>query len=151
MVTIVIRPGNLYGPFDKFDWDKSKVIAALIRKFVEKHDPINVWGDGKDIKDFLYIDDFIDGMLTVFKNDKIKVINISYGKSVSLKKVISLIKKNINNKLIVKHNLTKPSMIPYRKISNNLIKRTTKWYPKIDIETGLKKTIYWYLNSVNKN
>ena len=42
-------------------------------------------------------------------------------------------------------------MIPYRKISNNLIKRMTKWYPKIDIETGLKKTIYWYLNSVNKN
>ena len=51
----------------------------------------------------------------------------------------------------VKHNLTKPSMIPYRKISNNLIKRASNWYPKIDIETGLKKTIYWYINSVIKN
>ena len=90
-------------------------------------------------------------MLTAFKNDKIKVVNISYGKSVSLKKVISLIKKNINDKLIVKHNLTKPSMIPFRKISNNLIKRASNWYPKIDIETGLKKTIYWYINSVIKN
>ncbi len=151
MRTIVVRPSNLYGPHDKFDPNLSKVIPSIIRKSIYSKKHLEVWGDGKDIKDFLYIDDFIDGMLAVFKNDKIKVINISYGKSVSLKKVISLIKKNINNKLTVKHNLTKPSMIPYRKISNNLIKRTTKWYPKINIETGLKKTIYWYLDSVNKN
>jgi len=151
MKTIVVRPSNLYGPYDKFDPNLSKVIPSIIRKSIYSKKHLEVWGDGKDIKDFLYIDDFIDGMLTVFKNDKIKVVNISYGKSVSLKKVISLIKKNINDKLIVKHNLTKPSMIPFRKISNNLIKRTSNWYPKIDIETGLKKTIYWYLNSVSKN
>ena len=59
MKTIVIRPGNLYGPYDKFDKEKSKVIPSLIRKIVEKQNPLEVWGDGKDLKDFLYIEDFV--------------------------------------------------------------------------------------------
>ena len=62
MKTVVIRPGNLYGPHDKFTWTESKVIAALIRKSIERYDPLQVWGDGNDLKDFLYIDDFIDGL-----------------------------------------------------------------------------------------
>ena len=63
METLIIRPGNLYGPFDKFV-EGSKVIAALIRRSIEKQ--TKVWGDGSDIKDFLYIDDFIEGMLVAF-------------------------------------------------------------------------------------
>ena len=42
----------LYGPYDKFDKEKSKVIPSLIRKIVEKQNPLEVWGDGKDLKDF---------------------------------------------------------------------------------------------------
>ena len=71
METLIIRPGNLYGPFDKFTLKESKVIAALIRRSLEKENPFNVWGDGSDIKDFLYIDDFIEGMLMAcLKRDK---------------------------------------------------------------------------------
>jgi GDP-L-fucose synthase len=78
MKTIVVRPGNLYGPHDKFDWEKSKVIPALIRRAVEKHDPFEVWGDGMDLKDFLYIDDYIDGMLLAMeKLDDFQPINIA--------------------------------------------------------------------------
>ena len=54
METLVIRPGNLYGPYDKFNPSQSKVIASLTRKFFIKQNPIEVWGDGNDIKDFLY-------------------------------------------------------------------------------------------------
>ena len=62
MPTLIVRPGNLYGPGDKFKRNESKVIAALIRKASEKENPFVVWGDGEDIKDFLFIDDFIEAL-----------------------------------------------------------------------------------------
>lgn len=63
MKTVVVRPANIYGPHDDFVWETSHVLPALIRKVVERHDPIEVWGDGNDIKDFIYIDDFVEGVL----------------------------------------------------------------------------------------
>ena len=57
MKIVVVRPANIYGPYDDFEWETSHVLPALIRKVVERHDPIEVWGDGNDIKDFIYIDD----------------------------------------------------------------------------------------------
>src|SRR3989344_4314401 len=63
MTTIIIRPGNIYGPFDDFEWESSHAIPALIRKTVERHNPIEVWGDGKDIKDFIYVEDFVEGLI----------------------------------------------------------------------------------------
>ena len=54
MKTLVVRPGNLYGPHDKFTKKESKVIAALIRRAIEREDPFVVWGDGFDIKIFLH-------------------------------------------------------------------------------------------------
>jgi GDP-L-fucose synthase len=53
MKTLIIRPGNLYGPFDKFGLKESKVIASLVRKAVEGKFPLEVWGDGEEIKDFI--------------------------------------------------------------------------------------------------
>jgi GDP-L-fucose synthase len=91
MKTIVVRPGNLYGPHDKFDWEKSKVIPALIRRAVEKHDPFEVWGDGMDLKDFLYIDDYIDGMLLAMeKLDDFQPINIANGLAVTIRDIDGL-------------------------------------------------------------
>ena len=98
MKTIVIRPGNLYGPNDKFTWKESKVIAALIRKSIERHDPFVVWGDGNDLKDFLYIDDFILGLLSSFKViDNFEAINIASSIPVTIKDVLNLILKANNN------------------------------------------------------
>ena len=56
MDILIVRPGNLYGPFDKFTLKESKVIAALIRRAVQRDNPFTVWGDGSDMKDFLFID-----------------------------------------------------------------------------------------------
>ena len=50
MATVVVRPGNIYGPYDDFAWETSHVLPALVRKVVERHIPLEVWGDGKDVK-----------------------------------------------------------------------------------------------------
>ena len=68
MNILILRPGNIYGPHDKFDPVKSKVIPSLIRKF-EKRKIIEVWGDGNDIKDFIYVEDFVEIVLKLLKKD----------------------------------------------------------------------------------
>ena len=113
MATIIVRPGNLYGPYDKFDIEKSKVIASLIRKVVEKQNPINVWGDGEDL-DFLYIDDFIDGLnKIVFDLNEFDIINLASGKGITIKEILNLIiELESAESLKVEFDKSKPTMIP---------------------------------------
>ena len=66
MPTVVVRPSNIFGPYDKFDFATSHVTAALIRRVIERHAPLEVWGTGNDIRDLVYVDDFIDGLLAAF-------------------------------------------------------------------------------------
>ncbi len=152
MNTLVVRPGNLYGPYDKFDWENSKVIAALIRKFVEKNNPIEVWGDGKDVKDFLYIGDFIDALLKYSAlNNFGETVNIASGQPITIKKIVEILEKlefaKKNLKPEIKFDTTKPSMIPIRLIDNSKLCSAIDWSPKTDIEQGLLKTIEWYKNN----
>ncbi len=148
MKTIVVRPGNLYGPHDKFDWEKSKVIPALIRRAVEKHDPFVVWGDGMDLKDFLYINDCVEGLiLAMEKLEGFEPINIASGEPVTIRDVLSLILKASDyENAPVEYDSTKPTMIPKRMIDITLAKEKLGFQPKVSLEEGLQKTIKWYKN-----
>ena len=149
MKTVVVRPGNLYGPHDKFDWEKSKVIAALIRRAVEKHDPFVVWGDGMDLKDFLYIDDYIDGMLLAMeKMEGIQPINIASGIPITIRDVLGEILKSADYENVdVQYDASKPTMIPKRLIDVTLAKKMLGWSPRISLHEGIKRTIEWYKNN----
>lgn len=146
MKTLVVRPANLYGPYDKYNRAESKVIAALIRRVADNENPLEVWGDGNDIKDFLYIDDFIDALLKLFSLDAdVGPVNISSGKSVTIKDVIkALLEISKQNDVVVNFDTTKPSMIPIRLISNGYIKELVDWVPETTLHEGLKKTFNWY-------
>ena len=146
MKTLVVRPGNLYGPFDKYNKNESKVIAALVRRFVEKQNPLEVWGDGNDIKDFIFIDDFINGLISIFKNEKIEgPINIASGEPTTIKDIINaLILISESSNLSVKYDASKPTMIPVRLISTDQAKKEINFLPKYNIYEGLDKTYNWY-------
>ena len=147
MQTLIIRPGNLYGPFDKYDWNKSKVIAATIRKVYEKHNPILVWGDGKDLKDFLYIDDFVECLIKLIKIDTgiFNIFNIASGKNITINQLLKkLLKINKMSHWKILYDKSKPSLIPVRKININKVKKFINWSPKISIDQGLLNTLNWY-------
>ena len=146
MTTIVIRPGNLYGPHDKFDEEKSKVIASLIRKIVEKQDPIIVWGDGNDLKDFLYIEDFVRALDKIVENiNDYQVLNIASGKGITIKEILKkIITIESAEYLNVKFDSTKPTMIPKRLIDISKSKEIINFEPSINMQDGLRKTIDWY-------
>ena len=146
MSTLVVRPGNLYGPFDKYNTSESKVIAALIRRFAEKQSPLSVWGDGEDIKDFLYIDDFIEGLLQAFVAKNIhSPINLASGIPVKIKDVIeNLISISKDKNLEIYFDKSKPTMIPKRLISIECAKNKLQWRPSVGLNDGLKITYEWY-------
>lgn len=153
MKTVVVRPSNIYGHYDDFDFATSHVMAATIRKVIERHNPIEIWGDGNDIRDLIYIDDFIDGLLLaaeridVYKYDP---INIAYGKGYSIKEILQMTLDidGYNNAKIV-YNSSKPSMIPIRLIDIEKSEKLLGFKPKIDIREGIKRTIDWYRNNRN--
>jgi len=150
MKVCVIRPANIYGEFDDFEWETSHVIPALIRKVVERHNPLEVWGNGEDLKEFIYIQDFIDGMLLAMeKIEGFDPINIATGRASTVKEVLDVLLKvdNFSNANIV-FDTTKPTMIPKRLINISKAKELLSFDPKIQLQEGLKKTVSWYRSSL---
>lgn len=152
MKTLVIRPSNIYGPYDKFDPSVSHVMAATIRKVVERHDPIQIWGTGNDIRDFIYVDDFIDGLLLATeKIDRFDAINIASGSGYNIKDIlqVALETDEYDNAKIL-YDSTKPSMIPIMLVDTEKAEMLLGFKARIDIKEGIKRTIEWYKHSIDK-
>ncbi len=145
--TVVIRPSNIYGPYDDYDFATSHVMAAMIRRVVERHNPIEVWGtEGTDTRDLIYIDDFIDALLLATeKLETFEPVNIAFGKGYSLKEIIQMIIEidGYENAQVV-YDPSKPSMIPIRLIDNTKAEKLLGFKPKTDLMKGIRKTIGWY-------
>ncbi len=146
MPTVVVRPANIYGPHDDFEWETSHVLPALMRKVVERHDPIEVWGDGNDVKDFIYIDDFIDGMLLAMeKIETYSPINIASGAPCTIKQALrAMLDTDGCTGARVEFDASKPTMIPRRLIDTSKAKQLLGFEAKTSIRDGIKKTIQWY-------
>ena len=146
MTTVVLRPSNIYGPYDDFDFATSHVMAAQIRKVIERHDPIEVWGTGNDVRDLIYIDDFIDAMiLATEKIETYNPINIALGKGYSVKEILQIILEvDGYTDAKIKLNPSKPSMIPIRLIDTTKAEKLLGFKAKTDIREGIRKTIQWY-------
>ncbi len=151
MKTLVVRPSNIYGTYDKFDPNISHVMAATIRKVIERHNPIEIWGNGNDIRDFIYIDDFIDGLLLASeKIDKFDAINIASGIGYSVNNILQITLDIDNyNKAKVLYNCNKPSMIPIMLVNTEKAEKLLGFKVKIDIKEGIRRTIEWY--KLNRN
>ena len=151
MSTLVVRPGNLYGPFDKFDPAESKVVAALIRRAVERQDPFAVWGDGYDVKDFLYIDDFVSGLLQAFAHPGIVgPVNIASGSAVTVRELLRVIlDESGHHDATVIFDPSKPTMIPFRKINISKVRELVGWQPETPLSDGIRLTVDWYRESMN--
>jgi GDP-L-fucose synthase len=150
MPCIVLRPTNIYGPYDKIDPQRSHVLTALIRKVVEKQNPIEIWGDGKDIRDVLYVDDMIDAMiLSAKKIETFEQINIGYGKSYTVIELLKMIKK-IGNWDAPHCLVPGPQMIPVRRVNIEKAKNILGWKPRVDVNDGIARTFHWVNQKLSK-
>lgn len=142
----VLRIDNLYGPYDHFERNKSHVIAALIRKTVERMDPLEVWGDGKDYKDFIFIEDLVDGVvLALEKADGYRVYNLASGRNVTINDALKIILRcGGYEDANILHKNDMPTMIPYKVLCVDKIQNELGFTAKTSLEEGLRRTIDWY-------
>lgn len=149
---IYLLPVNLYGPRDNFDPKSSHVIPALIRKVVraknERKNFIEVWGSGRATREFLYVEDAAEGIVLAAKRyDKPEPVNIGLGKEISIKELAGLICRLMNFEGEIRWNTTKPDGQPRRCLDVSRAEKEFGFLAKTNFETGLKKTIKWYLSN----
>ena len=141
----IVRPANVYGPNDNFgEW--SMVVPSLIKKAYE-NDVLEVWGDGSPIRDLIYSEDVARGMLHMVENEVTEPVNLGSGMGVTIKEIAEVIAKYFDKEIV--WDTTKPMGDMKRLMS---VKRTESYgfKPKVDLKSGLEKTINWYMNNDNK-
>jgi GDP-L-fucose synthase len=145
MQTVIVRPANLYGPHDKYDLDKCHVTPASIIKVASRLDPIPVWGDGTEIRDLLYVEDFCEALqLIMEKEEAHEIYNVGSNKGYSVNEVIGYLKEIEGLESPIDYVNNKAPMIPKRLIDSYKIFYTLGWEAKTSIKEGLEKTLNWY-------
>jgi len=150
--TIYLLPVNLYGPRDNFDLETSHVIPALIRKCVEAVEQgcseIVCWGDGAPTREFLYVDDAARGIIAAMERyNRPAPVNLGTGQEVTIKHLVDKIAALTGFKGRIVWDTTKPNGQPRRCLD---VRRAEKYFgfkAGTDLDTGLRRTIEWYLNS----
>lgn len=144
----VIRHSNIYGPYDKFDLEKSHVFGATVRKVIsaKEKEKIVVWGLGEEERDLLYVSDLVDFVSLAIdrQTSSFGLFNVGYGSSISVselvKKIIACSGKNIK----IKYDLSKPSIKTKVCLDAAKAKNTFGWQPKISLDKGIRMTMDWY-------
>ena len=144
----VIRTSNIYGPYDRFDNEKSHVIPALIKRALNKTDPFIVWGDNSTVRDFIFVDDLADGVLKVLKHYCCAdPINISSGSSTTIEELVDIILDVCGHKIDVEYDSSKPTAVPYRVLDNTKSNQILGKLKKTSLREGISKTVDWYNSS----
>jgi GDP-L-fucose synthase len=146
---LVLRPTSIYGPYDDFNLETCHALPALINKIINRHNPIKIWGNGEDYKDWVHVNDIVNFILSYIKNFAgYTVLNIGSGETVSLNYLAKMIcdiegfneakiERTTDNKIIKTTNI---SLEKYKDLSKGL--------KKTPLNEGITTTIKWYKESL---
>jgi nucleoside-diphosphate-sugar epimerase len=146
MRTDYLIPTNLYGPHDSFDPEDGHVIPAMIRKFAEADDVVELWGTGTPTRDFLYVADAARGIadcLSAYTNGD--PINLGSGRETSIASVAELVADTMGFKGSITWNYERPDGTLRRLLDTERARKTLGWKPRISLEDGIEQTVSWYL------
>jgi len=138
----IVRPANVYGPYDNFDPQNAMVIPSLIRK-AHENDVLEVWGDGSPIRDFIHSRDVALGMLYAVENEITDPINLGSGEGVDIKTIVEIVVDNLDNPIDVVWDTTKPTG-DRRRILDMSRAKSHGFETTVSIESGIKETISWF-------
>lgn len=142
----IVRPSNVYGPYDDFNPKTAQVIPALIARMISGENPVNIWGDGSSIRDFIFVNDVVEGMLLALEKAPPCVpINLGSGKGATIKKTAEIIANIVVKKPKLKWDPTKQSGDPVRILSVKRANDLIGFKAKIPLVNGIRQTVEWYL------
>jgi nucleoside-diphosphate-sugar epimerase len=144
----IARFHNIFGPEGAWNNGKEKAPAAICRKvaLAKEGGEIEIWGDGKQTRSFLYIDECLEGVHRLMSQDKfIGPLNIGSEEMVSINEMAKMVIKISGKNLKIKH-ISGPVGVRGRNSDNNLIREKLDWEPKFKLKDGLEK-VYLWINS----
>lgn len=147
---VSLMPTNLYGIKDNFDLQTSHVLPAMIRKFHEAkvtNDTVELWGTGKPMREFLFVDDLADAVLFSVENDLDEhLYNVGTGVDLSISDLALKIQKLVGHTGNISWNSTKPDGTPRKLLDVSKLEKKG-WKAKIDLQQGLEYTYDWFLTN----
>jgi GDP-D-mannose 3',5'-epimerase len=150
--TRVARYHNVYGPLGTWTGGREKAPAAICRKVIEakasgKHE-IEIWGDGKQTRSFMYIDDCTKGTQMITESDIREPLNLGSDELVTINQLVDMAEDIAGIKLQRNYNLGAPKGVNGRNSDNTLIQQKLNWAPSIRLRDGLAKTYAWIENEM---
>jgi nucleoside-diphosphate-sugar epimerase len=136
---------NIFGPFGSWNNGKEKAPAAICRKVAFSEDGnIEIWGDGKQTRSFLYIDDCLETVRRFMESDFSGPMNIGSEEMISINGLAELVIKIANKNLKINH-ISGPQGVRGRNSDNTLMKSKLNWSPELPLKYGITKTYEWII------
>ena len=144
----IARFHNIFGPEGTYDGGREKAPAALCRKVINSNGKIEVYGDGKQTRSFLYVDECVEGIRRLMESDCIEPLNIGSDEVISINDFAQMI-IDISEKDVSINNIDVPQLgVRGRNSDNTLIKEKLGWCPTQPLRVGIKKTYGWIKGEV---
>jgi GDP-L-fucose synthase len=142
---IFLLPANLYGPGDNFHPTNAHVIADLIRKMHESEDEVVLWGDGTPTREFLFVDDCVDGLLLAAERyDGPEPVNLGTGKEISIRDLAGLVAELAGFDGEIRWDTSMPNGQPRRSLDATRARELFGFEARTPLREGLERTIFWY-------
>ncbi len=148
----IARFHNIFGPEGTWTGGREKAPAAMCRKVAEAKDggEIEIWGDGKQTRSFLYIDECLEGVRRLMSQDAFSgPVNIGSDEMISINGLAEMVMDIAQKKLLIKH-VDGPLGVRGRNSDNNMIKKYLGWRPQAKLRNGIEKTFEWINEQVTK-
>ena len=143
--SIFVLPTNLYGPRDNFDLETSHVIPALIRKMVEAEDEVVLWADGTPTREFLYVEDCVEGLLLAAERyDGPEPVNLGAGKEISIRDLAELVADVTGYEGRIVWDTSKPGGQPRRSVDASRARELFGFEARMPLREGIERTVAWY-------
>jgi nucleoside-diphosphate-sugar epimerase len=145
--TRIARFHNVYGPHGTWDGGREKAPAAVCRKVINAietgQDEIEIWGDGKQTRSFMYIDDCIEGIRRITQSNVTEPLNLGSDELTTINGLVEMVEDIAGVELRHRHNLSAPKGVNGRNSDNTLIKKLLGWAPSIRLRDGMERTYRW--------
>lgn len=149
--TRVARFHNIFGPYGTWKGGREKAPAAICRKVIEAEDggTIEIWGDGKQTRSFLYIEECLEGIYRLMHSDYNFPLNIGSDEMVTIDQLTDMAIEVSGKNIAKKYDTSKPQGVRGRNSDNTLIKKVLGWAPAKTLREGIAKTYPWIAQQVN--
>lgn len=150
--TRVVRFHNVYGPLGAYEGGKEKAPAAISRKvaLLEDGEEIEVWGDGRQTRSFMYVDDCVEGLIRLMASGYPDPLNLGTEELISVDGLVDLVSQIAGKKLIKRHDTSKPQGVRGRNSDNSRLRQVLSWEPSIALQQGLAVTYKWIESELAK-